>query len=162
METIIISMETGGAGNEATLERHLGYWLRLVSNQVSGSFARALQARQVSVAEWVVLSVLSERSEATPAQLADTIGLTRGAVSKVLDKLEAKKWTTRRTSPQDQRVQLLSITPRGHRILPELFEIANQNDARVFECLSDEEARDLRRLLQKTADFHSIREMPTK
>ena len=43
------------------LEKHLGYWLRRVSNAVSGEFARALQEKQISVAEWVLLSVLSER-----------------------------------------------------------------------------------------------------
>lgn len=42
-------MERIAAG--AGLERHLGYWLRRVSNQVSGAFARALQERGLSVAE---------------------------------------------------------------------------------------------------------------
>jgi len=37
------------------LEDHLGNWLRLVSNRASGGFARALQERQMPVAEWVAL-----------------------------------------------------------------------------------------------------------
>jgi hypothetical protein len=39
----------------AKLENHLGYWLRLVSKQISAAFARALQERGLSVAEWVAL-----------------------------------------------------------------------------------------------------------
>ena len=35
------------------LEEHLGYWLRLVSNNVSASFARRLEKLDVSVSEWV-------------------------------------------------------------------------------------------------------------
>src|ERR1035438_5835067 len=46
--------------NPSALEAHLGYWLRRVSNHVSGTFTRALQAQQVSVAEWVVLSQIHE------------------------------------------------------------------------------------------------------
>ena len=43
----------------SALETHLGYWLRRVSNRVSGAFAQALHAKQVSVAEWVMLRHLS-------------------------------------------------------------------------------------------------------
>jgi hypothetical protein len=62
------------------LESHLGYWLRRVSNQVSGAFARALQTRHTSVAEWVVMCQLQERPGITPGELAGRLELTRGAV----------------------------------------------------------------------------------
>jgi hypothetical protein len=41
------------------LSHHLGYWLRLVSNPVSVTFARKLTAEEVTVAEWVVLYSLT-------------------------------------------------------------------------------------------------------
>lgn len=144
------------------LEQHLGYWLRRVSNHVSGTFARALNSRDTSVAEWVVLRTLQERQEATPAELADSLGLTRGAVSKILDKLEAKKWTTRKTKPQDNRVQLLSVTRQGARILPELAAIADRNDQQLFDCLNAAERASLRRLLEKIANFHQIGTVPVE
>jgi hypothetical protein len=37
------------------LTAHLGYWLRFVSNHVSLAFARKLESRGVTVADWVVL-----------------------------------------------------------------------------------------------------------
>ena len=55
------------------LESHLGYWLRRVSNHVSAEFARLLQARQVTVAEWVALRHPYGRSDLTPG-LAGTTG----------------------------------------------------------------------------------------
>jgi hypothetical protein len=45
----------------ASLESHLGYWLRAVSNQVSGAFAARVETLGVSVAEWVVLRPCSTR-----------------------------------------------------------------------------------------------------
>src|SRR6185312_10165574 len=102
-------METISPG----LEKHTGYWLRLISNQVSGGFARALQGRSVSVAEWVVLNYVRERPEAQPGEVAGALGLTRGAVSKVIDKLEEKKWVARAALPADHRAQLLSLTAQG-------------------------------------------------
>jgi hypothetical protein len=39
----------------SSLESHLGYWLRYVSNHVSHAFALKLAALEVTAAEWVVL-----------------------------------------------------------------------------------------------------------
>lgn len=142
------------------LETHLGYWLRLVSNQVSGAFARALQTRHVSVAEWVVLSCIQEWPEAKPGELAGALVLTPGAVSKVLGKLERKNWITRRISSKDNRVQLFSLTRQGRRIFPELADAAGRNDGNFFDCLDAREKALLLRLLRKLADFHQIRNVP--
>lgn len=142
------------------LESHLGYWLRRVSNHVSGAFARALQARHTSVAEWVVICQIRKRPGITSGEIAEALRLTRGAVSKVMDKLEAKGWIARATKPQDSRVQLLRLTPQGCRALPELAGIADQNDREFFEGLDSEEKVILRRLLGKLVEFHQIRDMP--
>jgi DNA-binding MarR family transcriptional regulator len=142
------------------LEIHLGYWLRRVSNRVSGAFARTLHARRVSVAEWVLLRHLQERQSITPGELAEALGLTRGAVSKVLDKLVEKNWIARATKPEDNRVQLISMTRHGRRALPQLAEIADRNDEEFFDCLDAHERATLRRLLRKLADFHRIKDVP--
>jgi len=142
------------------LHAHLGYWLRLVSNQVSGSFASALQERQLSVAEWVALNHVEMHPDITAASLADAMGMTRGAISKVLDKLQAKHWLLRTPSPQDSRAQLLALTRSGKRLLPAFTDMADANDNRYFSVLSANERRELRRLLQKLADAHRISAIP--
>lgn len=114
------------------LESHLGYWLRRVSNTVSGEFARSQYARQASVAEWVLLRHLYEREQATPSELAEASTMTRGAISKIIDKLQAKGWIRSKVNPEDNRGQLLALTPVGRRNLPELAEIADQNDEQFF------------------------------
>jgi DNA-binding MarR family transcriptional regulator len=170
METIIVSTETihdftmrrqsSPIRRPSALELHLGYWLRLVSNRVSGSFARLLLERHLSVAEWVALNQIDRGTDLTPADLADAMGMTRGAISKVLDKLGAKQWIARRSSAQDNRVQLLSPTRSGRRVLPELATIADENDARFFGVLDADEQIMLRKLLQKLADVHRMNNLP--
>jgi DNA-binding MarR family transcriptional regulator len=142
------------------LESHLGYWLRLVSNSVSGQFAHFLQVRQTSVAEWVLLRHLFERQQATPGELAEASTMTRGAISKIVDKLEAKGWVKSRVNPEDSRGQIISLTSLGKRNLPELAEIADQNDEHFFACLDGEERSALRRLLSKVAEHHQIKDVP--
>lgn len=157
METI-----TNEAQHIPGLESHLGYWLRRVSNAVSGTFVRALQEKQTSVAEWVLLCELHKRGKAAPGELADLLGLTRGAVSKIIDKLEAKDWVQTYAKEGDNRYRLLSLSRAGRRSLPILAEIADQNDSAYFDCLSAKEKAVLRKLLIKLAEHNRIHNVPTE
>ena len=159
METIAPQIK-GHQTGISSLEGHIGYWLRRVSNHVSSTFAHALNARQTSVGEWVLLSALAAGQHTTSSELAEALGLTRGAVSKILEKLEAKKWTRRITGPVDNRVQLLSVTRQGHRTLPQLAKIADGKDEEAFACLDVGEKATLLKLLQKVADIRDIRGVP--
>ena len=164
MDTILVSMETSTQEKShiPQLETHLGYWLRRVSNAVSGSFSRALQEKQTSVAEWVLLRELHERGQTGPGELADSLGLTRGAVSKIADKLDAKGWIKTEAKEGDSRFRLLCLTRAGERSLPVLAEIADQNDVGYFDCLTAREKSVLRDLLIKLADHNHIHNVPTE
>ena len=162
METIIVSMETSGTARHtiSDLETHLGYCLRRVSNAVSGQFARSLQARQTSVAEWVLLRHLWDRTEATPGEMADALTMTRGAISKIIDKLQSKGWVKSRIKPEDNRVQLLCLSSAGRRIVPQLAEIADLNDQKFFTCLDADQKTALRYLLDKVSSHNRLRDVP--
>lgn len=155
-------METKTPPPSSTLESHLGYWLRRVSNHVSGEFKRALHTRRTSVAEWVVLCQVQERPGITPGELAQALALTRGAVSKVIDKLEAKRWITGATSAQDNRVRLYALTRQGSRVLPELRQIADRNDEKFFSVLPQHERATLHRLLSTLIERHAIQTVPVE
>ena len=160
----MISMETKRTTSQqmSGLEMHLGFWLRRVSNAVSGAFSRALQEKQTSVAEWVLLRELFERGQSTPGDLAEVSGLTRGAVSKIIDKLEAKGWIQADAKEGDGRFRLLSLTREGRRNLPVLAKVADTNDARFFGCLEQAEKKALRELLTKVAAHNRIHDVPTE
>jgi DNA-binding MarR family transcriptional regulator len=161
MESILNSMETkSGRATVSGLESHLGYWLRQVSNSVSGGFAQSLQAKQTSIAEWVLLRLLWDRTQATPGEMAEALTMTRGAISKIIDKLESKGWIRSKINPQDNRGQLLSLTGAGRRVIPELAEIADHNDLKFFSCLDSAERTALRHLLGKLATHHQMHAVP--
>ena len=172
METIIGSVETtrrhppeappSASAPPSALEAHLGYWLRLVSNEVSHAFERALRKRDISVAEWVALNQLATATGLTPATLAAAMGMTRGAISKVLDKLSAKQLISRSVSVLDNRVQLLALTAQGRRMLPQLTHIADGNDELFFAALSADEQAALRNLLRKVARAGQIVRIPVE
>lgn len=133
------------------LESHLGYWLRMVSNAVSQSFARRVEAEGVTVAEWVVLRVLHDAEDLAPSRLALRLGLTKGAISKLADRLMEKGLIVRHANDQDRRAHRLALTGAGRSLVPRLSALADDNDAGFFACLSVAERRALRTILIKLA-----------
>jgi DNA-binding MarR family transcriptional regulator len=131
------------------LEDHLGYWLRFVSNAVSHAFSLKLEAEGVTVAEWVMLRGLWDVTEITPSGLAEKMGMTRGAISKLVERLEAKGLLAREHDTGDRRYQSIALTRSGRAIVPRLAELADKNDAEFFGQFDDEHKRDLMALLKE-------------
>ena len=133
------------------LTAHLGHWLRQVSNHVSQTFARRVAVKDVTVAEWAMMRVLYSTQPVAPSQLADEMGMTRGAISKLADRLVLKSLVAREASSTDGRAQSLRLTPQGARMVPELAALAEQNEAECFAHLSNEDRATLRRILKEAA-----------
>ncbi len=75
-------------GAVSSLETHAGFWLRFVSNHVSSRFKKLVEARGVTVSDWVALRTLLERQATTHSDLIEALGMTKGAASKVVTRLE--------------------------------------------------------------------------
>lgn len=143
----------------APLDAHLGYWLRLVSNAVSESFAAGLAERGASVAEWVTLRLLFD-APSPPSRLAAQMALTRGAVTKIADRLAARGLVARTADPADGRGQVLALTEAGRALVPDLARVADANDAAFFAALPEAERAALRRLLADIADRRGLAAPP--
>ena len=142
------------------LEAHLGYWLRLVSNNVSHAFASRVARHGVTVAEWVLLRALHDHERLAPSALADALGMTRGAISKLVDRLAAKGLVARAQGGADRRYQQLSLTADGRALVPELARLADANDAEFFGDLNPEETAALERLLKNIVRRRGITGVP--
>lgn len=144
------------------LETHLGYWLRFVSNAVSQSFQRKVEAAGVTVSEWVMLREMFGRGETSPSDLVERTGLTKGAVSKLLMRLEAKGLVERTVVAIDRRNHTLVLTPQALLLVPRLARLADENDAAFFGHLPEDVLTTLRETLQALVTHHHLREIPTE
>lgn len=142
------------------LSAHLGYWLRYVSNHVSQAFARKVEAQGVTVAEWVVLRELYDTDDTAPVRIAEQIGMTRGAITKLADRLLAKGLIARRDNPEDGRSQLLRLSDTGRALVPELARLADQNDAEFFDHLSPDERAAIERFLRGVVERRRLSGVP--
>lgn len=142
------------------LNDHLGYWLRYVSNHVSHAFASKVEEHGVTVAEWVILRALFDAGEMNPSQLAEIIGLTRGAISKLVERLCQKELLNRTLSDGDRRYQMIGLTAVGRRLVPSLARLADENDREFFGHLKTNERRLLVRILEDIVRKNSWKDLP--
>ena len=142
------------------LSAHVGYWLRYVSNHVSQAFARKMEAHGVTVAEWVLMRQLLEEEALAPSHLADRMGMTRGAISKLADRLIAKSMLVRAADPKDGRAQTLALTPAGRALVPKLAALADANDAEFFEHLRSKDRAVLLRILREIVEQRGLKSLP--
>jgi DNA-binding MarR family transcriptional regulator len=144
------------------LESHIGFWLRFVSNHVSGEFSKLMEARGVSVSEWVALRHLFSVGESSAAALIDALGMTKGAVSKIVTRLEDKGFVTRAPGDTDRRAQLLVLTATGRALVPTLAKLADRNDANFFGHLTPAQQQALVATMQDIVRIHQLKEIPVE
>jgi DNA-binding MarR family transcriptional regulator len=144
------------------LEAHLGYWLRFVSNHVSHAFGTKLSGRDVTVAEWVVLRELYEHDTVAPSKVAFELRMTRGAISKLVDRLCGKGLVTKAHAEGDRRYQEIGLTTAGRAIVPELAELADDNDEHFFGHLASDERTNLESVLKEIVRHHRLTTIPVE
>jgi DNA-binding MarR family transcriptional regulator len=140
----------------SSLKSHIGYLMRLVSNNVSRDFANQLNHTGVTVAEWVIMRILFDHDYLTHAQLMDLSGLTKGAISKNLNKLYAKQFIQKKEMEHDARSQAITLSEKAINILPSLAKLADGNDATYFSILTKKEQSMLKKILNKIIQLKTI------
>ena len=123
--------------------------LRELRREDAAVFAKS---KDLSLEDYKTLHALMVQPwpvEATPAQLADTLNITRAAVTSRLDRLVSAELVTRQVDETDRRRVLVRPTAAGRAAWNKhIFEGAAR-DQRMLSALSAEELKQLNALLRK-------------
>ena len=106
------------------------------------------------------LRELYETTAVAPSALAERLGLTRGAVSKLIDRLLAKALVTRTASKEDRRYQSVALTAAGRALVPKLSSLADRNDAEFFGHLAKKERILVETLMRDIVERQGLRSVP--
>ena len=155
-------MTSAKTSDVPTLEAHLGFWLRFVSNHVSQRFRQQLEAQGVSVTEWVALRTLLAQGEGSHASLIDALGMTKGAASKVISRLEEKGLAQRQWAEGNARDQRLLLTAKGRSLVPRLAKLADANDQHFFGHLPPAQREALMNAMQALVQHHQLKQIPSE
>lgn len=120
------------------LEKHLGYFVRRLQVWIFQDFVRTLAAQDVRPAQFSVLVVIEANPGLSQADLADTLGIERARLVRLLDGLQKRGLLRRETSPVDRRSHALFLTEAGTRVLGPIKALAAEHEAHLTERLGRE------------------------
>lgn len=128
------------AGQPRFVHRYLASVLALASHRISAEFHIEVRKAGLTVTEWRVLGSLIEGEGETVGGLAELAITKQPTLSKVLPRLEAQGLVTMETVRADRRQTLVTITPKGTRLISGLCESALAHQRRVLEKLDPDHA----------------------
>jgi DNA-binding MarR family transcriptional regulator len=88
------------------------------------------------------------------------MAMTKGAISKLAERLMAKGLVEKTESQEDRRAHNLSLTTEGRSKIPVLASLADQNDAEFFGVLTKEEHETLDRIMRVLAEKRDLKATP--
>ena len=97
-------------------EESAGYLMKSVMASISHQVDRRLVGHDLTHAQWVPLFKLAHGECGTVAELARTLQSDPGAMTRALDRLEAKGLVARVRSSEDRRVVNLELTDAGREV----------------------------------------------
>jgi DNA-binding MarR family transcriptional regulator len=107
-------------------ERSIGLLMRRALQSVVQTVDRQLVEHDLTHAQWVPLYKLYRGECATMAGLARDLQIDPAAMTRALDRLEAKGLVRRARSEQDRRVVRLELTDAGRRLAPQVPAVLSQ------------------------------------
>ena len=104
-------------------EDSIGYLMRQILNTVGQEVERQLAHTELTNAQWIPLFKLYMGKANTAAELARECQLDAGAMTRLLDRLEAKGLLRRERIATDRRVVTISLTEDGRAAAKEIPQV---------------------------------------
>ena len=130
-------------------DQSAAYLMRRILSCMASEVDGALEPRGLTSAQWVPLFKLHLGQASTVAELARECELDTGAMTRLLDRLEAKGLVTRVRSCEDRRVVNLELTHEGREAARQIPEVLCKVQNAFLQGLSVEEWQQLKDLLRR-------------
>ena len=138
--------------SETRLQDTLGYWSNRLTLAMNVAFDRALEPFGITNPQWALLMVLYRCEAETPAELARILGVDGSAVTRLLDRVEAKGFVRRALNDSDRRSLRVELTDEGRELMPRTLEIAREFGERYAGSLTDDERDAFIRIARKVIE----------
>jgi MarR family transcriptional regulator, 2-MHQ and catechol-resistance regulon repressor len=132
--------------------------LTRAANSVTAATNPALIGSDLTESQFAVLEVLYHAGPLCLTEVAHKILKTGGNLTLVVKNLEKRGLVQRKQIPEDRRYFLLDLTPKGKRLIAEVFPQQATRITEVLDALTAEEQADLARLAKKLGTAAALRE----
>jgi DNA-binding MarR family transcriptional regulator len=130
-------------------DQSTGVLISDVARLMRTAFDRRVRSLGLTRAQWLVLTRLHRHGSASQTELADLMEIEKPSAGRLIDRLEAKGWVTRRPHPTDRRINRIQLTPAAERVHKRIWKLAQTMVADALSGLTAREAEALRASLTK-------------
>lgn len=146
-------MSTEFSDLDSSIDSHLGYQIRRVSNLAMTKLAEALLPLELRVVDVTVLYQIAENPDITASEIGKALGIRRANMTPLIAALVERGYLN--TRAKDGRSQALSLTPAGRKVFKRAQKIVEAQEQGFFAMLSDEDRQQFSRFLLEVWTFHS-------
>lgn len=150
-------MNTAAAVSGETLpfvEDYLPALLAQAHFVIAQEFHKIVRRKGFTVSEWRVLASLAGSGPVPIGRLAQFVVMKQPTVTRVLDRQEARGEVRRIAHASDRRITLVTITPKGMRLVSQLIKLAREHEQRVLEPFGMLAAAELKATLKTIIAMH--------
>jgi DNA-binding MarR family transcriptional regulator len=107
-------------GDDYRIDESIGYLLRMLRTQLDRAIDAEMAEHDLTGVQWGPLLAIAFGMGDTAAELARIASVDTGAMTRMLDRLQAKGLVQRSRCPRDARVVRLELTADGQRLSREI------------------------------------------
>lgn len=127
----------------------IGYWVNRLAMAMRAAFERELAPYGVTSQQAAILITCFRGQAETPMTFAKILDIDCSAVTRLLDRLEAKGLLVRRCDPSDRRCQVVELTESGCNLAPKLIPASQSVTRKFLKGIPGAEAGQFRKTLMK-------------
>ncbi|MGB2201076.1 MAG: MarR family winged helix-turn-helix transcriptional regulator [Pseudooceanicola atlanticus] len=114
------------------------YRLAVAAKRTSEELARLYRARfGITIPEWRVLVHLAHSGKVSVRDIEARVAMEKYEVSRAAKRLRESGLIERKENPEDRRLVVLSLTPKGREMMAELLPLAKAHQARLEARLGE-------------------------
>ena len=110
---------------------------------------RTIKEGGLTVSQFAVLEILYHKGDLRVCEIIEKALSTGGNMTVVIDNLVKEDLVRRCIDPKDRRVNLISITEKGRKLVSDIFPKHLENINEIFSVLTVKEKQNLINLLKK-------------
>lgn len=129
------------------IDQQPGYAIRRLHQIAVGIFLQEAGESGVTPVQYAALQVVGNQPGIDQRTLARTIALDTSTTGGVIDRLEARGWLERRTSPEDRRARQLFLTSAGDQALADTIPAMLRAQEQILAPLTVRQRTEFMRLL---------------
>lgn len=123
------------------LEESIGFHLNITALALKCEFEKRLAPLDITAVQFSVLKTLEEENGLSQKEIAARTYKTGAEITRVLDRLEAKKFVTRNQSEHDRREFCIRLTDEGYQIVSEALSIGRELIKKATREIDEDELK---------------------